>query len=194
MKTPRLHATHAGFTLVEVMVALLVISIGLLGIAKMQALALSSTASARLRSLGALEAASLSTMMGADRSYWASSATTATPLTITVQNGAISNSSDVNITGTPNCSYPATCTVATQMATYDLNNWATALNAVLPNALATISCSQPAAVAPNPSSPVSCSIQIQWAENLVQSNSAQSAAAAAAAAANTPQYTVVVQP
>ena len=38
---------------------LLVISIGLLGIAKMQALALSSTGTAKMRSLAAIEAASL---------------------------------------------------------------------------------------------------------------------------------------
>ena len=39
----------AGFSLVEVMVALVVICVGLLGIAKMQALALSNTTTSRLR-------------------------------------------------------------------------------------------------------------------------------------------------
>ena len=92
----KIHHTgrHSGFSLVEVMVALLVISIGLLGIAKMQALAISTTGSARLRSLGALEAASLASMMRADRAYWASSAVSGTPLTVKVQGGSILSSSD----------------------------------------------------------------------------------------------------
>src|SRR3981189_1478832 len=71
-----------GFSLVEVMGALIIVSVGLLGIAKMQALALSSTGTARLRSLAALEAASLAASMHADRAYWAAGATAA-PITIT---------------------------------------------------------------------------------------------------------------
>ena len=46
-----------GFSLVEVMVAVVVICTGLLGIAKLQALSLSNTSTARLRSLAAMEAA-----------------------------------------------------------------------------------------------------------------------------------------
>src|SRR5438445_9867309 len=61
---------EAGFSLVEVMVALIVMSVGLLGIAKMQALALTSTTSARMRSIVALEASSLASTMRADRAYW----------------------------------------------------------------------------------------------------------------------------
>src|ERR1700754_3026480 len=59
-----------GFSMIEVMVALIIISVGLLGIAKMQALALSSTGTARLRSLAAIEAASLASVMHSDRAYW----------------------------------------------------------------------------------------------------------------------------
>jgi len=60
-----------GFTLVEVMVAVIVICIGLLGIAKMQALALSNMTASRLRSLAAIEAASLAASMHSNRNYWA---------------------------------------------------------------------------------------------------------------------------
>src|ERR1700678_3910095 len=60
-----------GFTLLEVMVALVITSIGLLGIAKIQALAYASTGSASVRSLVALQAAGLAASMHANRSYWA---------------------------------------------------------------------------------------------------------------------------
>ena len=59
-----------GFSLIEVMVALIIIAVGMLGIAKMQALALSTTESSGTRSLVAIEAASLAASMHADRDYW----------------------------------------------------------------------------------------------------------------------------
>src|SRR5579871_1202658 len=59
-----------GFSVLEVMVALIIISVGLLGIAKMQALAIASTTTSRTRSIAALEAASLASAMRADRAYW----------------------------------------------------------------------------------------------------------------------------
>src|ERR1700756_1191655 len=68
-----------GFSLIEVMVALIIISVGLLGIAKMQALALASTGTARLRALASIEAASLASIMHSDRAYWA-----AGPASVTV--------------------------------------------------------------------------------------------------------------
>jgi type IV pilus assembly protein PilV len=174
---------HSGFSLVEVMVALLVISIGLLGIAKMQALAISTTGSARLRSLGALEAGSLASMMRADRSYWASSAVAGTPLTVKVQGPSILSSSDGVIQVAPpvDCS-AAVCSTPLQMANYDLGQWAQSVNTVITNEFATILCQQPAPVAPVPAEPVTCSISIAWAET----NGPASLA--------TPQYTVVVQP
>src|SRR5580700_12341596 len=59
-----------GFSLIEVMVALIIIAVGMLGIAKMQALALSTTESSGVRSLVAIEAASLAASMHANRDYW----------------------------------------------------------------------------------------------------------------------------
>ena len=68
---PRAH----GFSLIEVMVAVVVICIGLLGIAKMQAMALSNTNMSRQRSLAAIEAASFASAMHSNRQYWAAFAT-----------------------------------------------------------------------------------------------------------------------
>ena len=71
MKTPHTPVLHArGFSLVEVMVAVVVICIGLLGIAKMQAMALSNTNMSRQRSLAAIEAASMASAMHSNQLYW----------------------------------------------------------------------------------------------------------------------------
>ena len=64
------HALDAGFTLVEVLVSIIVIAVGLLGIAKLEALAFSNTGVSSLRSLAAIVASSLAAIMHADRIYW----------------------------------------------------------------------------------------------------------------------------
>src|SRR5271154_2344539 len=61
----------AGFSLVEVMVALGITAIGLLGLAKMESVALSSTNVAGVRSLVAIQAYNLSAAMRANQNYWA---------------------------------------------------------------------------------------------------------------------------
>jgi len=50
MKRAAAGAHSRGFSLVEVMVAVIVICVGMLGIAKMEALSVSNTTTARLRS------------------------------------------------------------------------------------------------------------------------------------------------
>ena len=75
MHLRRRHPQAAGFSIIEVMIALFVISIGLLGIAKLEASSISSTNVANRRSLAAIEAASLAASMHVNRGYW----TTAVP-------------------------------------------------------------------------------------------------------------------
>src|ERR1700743_472856 len=109
------NGAHAGFTIVETLVALLVISIGLLGIAKMQALAMSSTGTARMRSIAALEAASLASALRADRNYWAGIAAGAS-VTATFLNGSIDTASDTALSGaTQVCNAAGNCTSAAQI-------------------------------------------------------------------------------
>ena len=141
MKACARAAGAAGFSLVEVMVSLVVISAGLLGIAKMQALALSSTNVASMRSLAAIEAASLASTMHENRAYWAS--------TLPAANGAIT----IAVTG-PTKTPVVTATEATlsaavtaglvctsaggacnsaQLAAFDLSEWSTALHALYVN-------------------------------------------------------------
>ena len=184
---------QAGFSLIEVMVAVLVISIGLLGVAKMQALALASTGTAKMRSLAAIQAASLASTMRADRNYW--SAITANPFTVTVSSTGAVSATDSTLNTAPSSQCATTCTAA-QMAAYDLSNWASSLVGTLPAASATITCTYTAAG----TVPVSCNIQLNWTENLVaintSTNSAASQATNSTALSNTgaTTYTLYVDP
>jgi type IV pilus assembly protein PilV len=191
----------AGFSLIEVMVAVIVLCIGLLGIARMQSLALSSTSVSSKRSIAAIQAASLAAAMHENRAYW----TKADPAnaTITVQGATVgaairiepnnytwSGAPALVAAGSPNC--VTTCS-PTQMAAYDLHQWATAINSVLPNAKTLIKCGA--------LTPVSCMLTISWTENAVNVNSQQVNAAEAAQADPTltakmqiPTYTVYIEP
>ncbi len=171
----RSRAMHSrGFSLVEVMVALVVCSVGLLGLAKMESLALSSTGVASSRSLAAIEASSLAAAMHANPGYWAGGFAPATTIVSAANNFAAA---------APCLTPGAASCVPSAMAFYDLQQWAIALNTVLPAYVATISCS-------TAGFPVTCTIQIQWTENAIASNSAQTGIGALAA----PTYVLYVQP
>jgi|KBSMisStaDraftv2_1062788.scaffolds.fasta_scaffold106253_3 type IV pilus assembly protein PilV len=171
-----------GFSLLEVMVALVIISIGLLGVAKMQALAYASTSTASSRSLAAIEAASLGSAMRANRAYWAVGAA---PVTITITGTVISDATLAATATAANFCTPAgsaPCTPA-QLAAFDLHRWATALNALLPNPTATISC-------PTVVTPINCTIQVNWAEKMVAINDQ----GAGGPAMQAPTYLLYVEP
>ncbi len=181
-------AQGGGFTLIEVMVALIVISVGLLGIAGMQGLALSSAGNARMRSLASIEAASMAAAMHTNRDFWS-----VTVGTWTVSGTTFTDSSGLLTAGTDCTSAGAVPCAPAAVASYDLQNWANALSAVLPSPQATISC-------PNGTPPMSCTITIQWAENAVSLSQSQAAAAQAAQSSGTPSafqnntYTLYLQP
>ena len=183
---------EGGFSLIEVLVALVIVSVGLLGIAKMQALAYASTGIASKRSLAAIQASSLASSMGANRAYWAAGLA---PPTITVTGNAIASADPALSAGT-NCTSAgvAPCTPR-QVAGYDMQAWATALKTLLSNDQATITCTQ-GAIPP----PVNCVVTITWTENQVALNTQEAAASNAAAAAGTPaalqlpSYTLYIQP
>jgi type IV pilus assembly protein PilV len=172
-----------GFSLIEVLVALIVVSIGLLGIAKMQAIAYSSTGVASKRSLAAIEAASLASSMHANRAYWSVSGVA--PLSTTITGSTVAASTDPALLAVVDCRQGAgfdPCTPA-QLAAYDVNSWALALQGLLGNSdQATIACVNPAPV----NTPVTCTVTITWSENQVALNAQEAAAANAAVAANTP--------
>jgi type IV pilus assembly protein PilV len=165
-----------GFSLVEVMVAMVVMSIGLLGIAKMQAAALSNTAIASTRSLAAIEASSLAASMHANRGYWSSPAVAGS---ISLQGATVAP----NVAPLDDCA-AKTCTPAS-LAQYDLQQWTTAALQVLPpDYLAKITCF-PTDTPPN------CTIQIQWAEKSVAANTDGKTQSAGL---NFPGYELYVEP
>jgi type IV pilus assembly protein PilV len=175
-----------GFTLIEVLVALIVTSIGLLGIAKIQALVFANTGSASTRSLVAIQAASLAATMHANRAYWSGSAPS--PLTITGTT-ILDNTLNTTATGASDCNFSGStvalpCTPAL-LAAYDLHTWATALNTLLQGSspITTITCNN---------LPVNCSIQITWNEKTVSLNTQATAGTTATTFA--PTYTLYVEP
>lgn len=190
----RAHPSQAaarGFSLLEVMVALVVLSIGLLGVVKLESAAVASTTVAARRSLAALEAASLAASMHVNRGYWTSPDAVNATITVTGTTAAATANAPLlatAISSAPNCMSTTPCTVA-NMAAYDLKQWALVLQPLLPNYTALINCGN--------GTPLSCSINITWGENAVAVNSQEASAASAAtapAAFANPSYTLYVEP
>jgi type IV pilus assembly protein PilV len=140
-----------GFTLLEVLVALVILSIGLLGLAAMQASALSSTHGSQMESIVALQARSLADAMSANPDYWANN----TPI-FTVTGTATAPVFGSSAPTVPSGGCLNTICTSTNMAGYDLQQWAAQLMSQVPGATAKITCSA--------SAPVGCNITINWTE------------------------------
>jgi len=207
LKTTDTYARARGFSLVEVMVAVVVICVGMLGIAKMQSLSLSNMTTSRQRALAAFEAAGLAAAMHVDRDYW-----TQTPpgfnLTVNAAAGAApviaatdaalaaQASADVatplGLNACVGTSGGGPACVPLNLAAYDLARWAASLQQLLPNANAVISCPPPGVGAP-----ASCTIQITWSETAVamtQQEAQQQVATGNTAQFQTPSYVLFVEP
>jgi type IV pilus assembly protein PilV len=184
-----LRIRNGGFSLVEVLVALVVISVGMLGIAKIQALAYASTGTAAARSIAAIQASSLASAMRANRDYWTTAGATATQ-TITTSAGSVATSTDGTLLTATNCNGTA-CNSPNLVAAYDLQSWATALNTALPGSSSTVTCTPPTLATPaEPAGyPVGCTIQITWTERNIGVNTQSQGTTMSA-----PTYTLYVEP
>jgi type IV pilus assembly protein PilV len=175
-----------GFTLLEVMVALIITSIGLLGIAKIHALAYSSTATAGTRSLVALQAAGLAASMHGNRTFWAANTATivVTDLHITAP-AAMDATASAGLCETAVGAAPTTC-APDVMAAYDLQTYAAQLHSSLQNSnvVTTIKCSTVVL-------PINCTIQVTWNEKAVALNSQSKVTDQQTFA---PTYTLYVEP
>jgi len=176
-------ARQSGSSLIEVLVALLVISVGLLGIAKTQALSLGNTKTASSRSVASIHAASLASAMHANKSYWAAGLA---PATVTVT-GAASSPDDTVISDSTLAGYTTDCVAGSctpvEMAAYDLRHWGRDMALHLPAAKGTVACSMQVGA-------VNCTVQVEWAETYISIVAAASSAQQTA----TQTYTLLVQP
>lgn len=156
---------QAGYALLEAAVALLVLGLGLLGVAKTQALVLRGTYASGQRALVSLSAASLAAAMEGNASYWRGLARgRTTPLTVSVTpaaEGGVTLSLNELTAATRDCT-AASCT-AVELAGYDLKAWAANLQAHLGDTLIGASIVlQP----PDGAGAVNAALTVQWRENI----------------------------
>lgn len=178
-----------GFGLVEVMVALIVISIGVLGVAAVQASALANTHNSQLESLLAIEARSLADAIQANSAYWSTSGVV--PATVDIKpasGGAVtikpSGTSALNTSAV--CNGTSICSAA-DMAAYDLTQWGQEFFAVVPNASdALITCN-------TSTIPSNCTIQLSWVQKGQVAINAGTQNSAGANAGTTQTYTLINQ-
>jgi type IV pilus assembly protein PilV len=187
--------------------------VGLLGIAKMQSLALSNTTTSRQRALAAQQAAGLASAMHSNRDYWINVpgpypytlTITSAPAAVAAPNDAalqaaliadIASAPNINqciattVSAVPLCAPNATGTNDVPLAAFDLARWwVNGLVPMLPNPSTTISCTQPPAGTPGP---MACTIQISWSEKAVAMNSQENGQAGGFFV--TPTYTLYVEP
>ncbi len=132
------------------MIALVIIALGLLGVAGIMALAMNNNGTARTQSLAAIEASNLYTAMLANPAYWLNG-----PGATTTQTAPTSSSTSCNGT---------VCSPA-QIANQDLSNWGYSIAQTLPNGTGSVACAQSAGPAQNSPQTTLCTIDIQWQEN-----------------------------
>jgi type IV pilus assembly protein PilV len=173
-----------GFTLLEVMVSVLVVAIGLLGLAKMQALAVSSSQVSGSRSMVAMQATSLASAMHSGRGYWA--VTTNAPASCLITGNTIDSGCGSLATAATCDTSGATCSDA-QLAAFDLKTWAQNMTNQFASHKTTVACTSSA------TTPVSCTIKVVWTEKTVAAVN-QAAAAASVAASTDQTYILHVEP
>ncbi|MBE1160071.1 type IV pilus modification protein PilV [Dyella acidiphila] len=168
-----------GYSLIEVLVALVIISIGVIGIAAMQATALSGTHTSQTESIAAIEARSLADAMLANPAFWDSGAAPTASVTIA---SSTSITGSTALTATTDCGAGSNCS-ASDLAAYDVQHWATEYFQQVPNA-------KNAVVACNTTTPPVCTIQLNWTQ---KASAAINGGTQSTATGTTVTYTLVNQ-
>ena len=138
---------RAGFTLLEVLVTVVILSLGMLGVAGVLLLVHKNNASSYMEQQAVQQAYDIVDRMRANRSA--------------ALNGDYTTNPPPTSKPTPDCS-AATCT-PTQMAKYDLWQWNSDLQANLPAASATVSTFTPAGVSSS-NQDVGVQVRISWSD------------------------------
>ncbi len=168
MRPLRSHSVARGFTLIELLITLLIVSVGMLGLAKLEAAAVAESGVSRIRSLMTYQAESLASMMRANRGYWGSITGTAPNFSVTAGNATpVDNAGTMTIATLPSCTSTATiknaCTAAA-IAWVDASAWTAQYVSAFPNGLATTVCTVTASM------PTTCDITLSWTEHYVAIN------------------------
>ncbi len=127
-----IHYKSSGFGLIEVLISLVILSIGSLGIAGIQVVGMKNNHSAYLRGQAHLFAYDLTDIMRSNPSE-----VLANKFGSAADNGVDISSGNLGFDITANCTTTTGCTTE-QMAETDLANWAVRINTVLPSGMATI--------------------------------------------------------
>ena len=144
---------EGGFTLIEVLVSLVVLSIGLLGIGKLMMFSSRANDSAYLRSQATALAYSIIDDMRANQQD--------------AVNGLYNTALGAYANPGFSCNFAAPCTVTGQLAQYDLYSWKTAMLADLPQGDGTVTTAQ----APDPITGATitmATITVQWNDAVAQ--------------------------
>ncbi|GAB2568420.1 hypothetical protein GCM10027066_08790 [Dyella jejuensis] len=177
--TSPLRIGSGGYSLLEVLVALVIISIGVIGIAAMQAAALAGTHTSQTESIAANEARSLADAMLANPAFWDGGPAPTSSVFVTA--GPTITGSTA-LAANPACASGNNCSPS-DMAAFDLRNWATEYFQQVPNATK-------AAVSCNTTNPPVCTIQLIWTQKATVGTNAGTQSAATP---TTVTYTLVNQ-
>lgn len=176
MHQPTLTARQQGFTLIEVLIALVISAIGLLGIAGMQMFSINNTSASNVRAVAAIEAANLVSRMKGTPDYWQGVSDDFAIQLVTDNSSGDIVIDDIDATadnagGTLNaqnadCTVDGACDTSTKVVAYDLMQWKTRLDTRLPNAEVSITRIKPDE---SPRFPI-FSINIRWQEKVSAQN------------------------
>ena len=140
-----------GTTLIEVLVSVLILGIGLLGIAALQAATLMNTQSSTERTQAVIHSYSILDAMRAN--------------------------ADDALVGAYNVANLCAAPLVTSLPTADLNSWITGLRATNQNACGTINCGAPDPLCPT-CKDVECTVTVTWNDSRASGDNAAGALAA----------------
>ena len=164
-----------GFTMVELLITILIVTVGILGLAKMQATAVSNTAVSRTRALMTYQAESLAGMIRSNRSFWVTSGNVGTwpAFYYDGSGGAPSTTTGMTTAAVGDCTGVSGTCSADKLAYDDVvNTWLVQYKAAFPGAQARIACvpATGASCAANPTTPHGYDITLTWDQKMVAMN------------------------